>query len=145
MTVLLTAASGRTSRYVLRALLPSTTDIRLLVRSQKSIDSLKQNFPKLTDEHFITVPNLLDVQALASACQGIDVVFYNGPAFVSTETAMGIAMIDAALQAGVQHFVFCGVLHPFLTKLINHTDKLPCVISPPPAPPIDPTTAYKST
>jgi hypothetical protein len=125
MTVLLTAASGRTSRYVLRALLATTTDVRLLVRSQKSIVSLKKNFPKLQDDHFVTVTSLLDVQALVSACEGVDVVFYNGPTFISTETAMGIAMIDAAMKAHIKHFVFCGVLHPFLTKLVNHKDKLP--------------------
>ncbi|KAJ3009159.1 hypothetical protein NUW54_g2883 [Trametes sanguinea] len=52
-----------------------------------------------------------------------DIVFHNGPGFHALETAMGIALIDAAKKAGVKHFVYCSVLFPVLTKLLNHKAK----------------------
>lgn len=39
---------------------------------------------------------------------------------------MGVALIDAAKEAGVKHFVYCSVLFPILTKLLNH--KVKCFV-----------------
>jgi hypothetical protein len=40
---------------------------------------------------------------------------------------MATAVIDAAKNAGVRHFVLCSVLHPMRTKLVTHKLKLQCV------------------
>lgn len=69
------------------------------------------------------VGDYLEQSTLASAFKGVDIVFYNGPAFHQQETAMGIAAIDAAKAAGVKHFVFCSVLFPFLDDLLGHKVK----------------------
>ncbi|CAL1709519.1 unnamed protein product [Somion occarium] len=127
MTILITAATGRTSTYVIKALLSDKaiepSQLRLLVRSQAAIERVKAKFPELQPSCFV-IGDYLEASSLPPALEGVDLVFYNGPPFTPLETAMGIAMIEAAKNAGVKHFVFCSVLHPLLTKLLNHRSKL---------------------
>ncbi|RPD61862.1 NAD-P-binding protein [Lentinus tigrinus ALCF2SS1-7] len=126
MTILITGASGRTSGFVIRALLESKSvapsELRLFVRSQASADKLKQQYPQLTNASF-ALGDYLEASTLGPAMKGVDIVFHNGPAFNALESAMGIALIDAAKTAGVKHFVYCSVLFPVLTKLLNHKAK----------------------
>ncbi|KAI0722968.1 NAD(P)-binding protein [Earliella scabrosa] len=127
MTVLITAAAGRTSSFVIKALLESASvspsDLRLFVRSQESVAKVKERFPQLADSAF-AIGDYLEASTLPPALKGVDVVFHNAPAFHALESAMGIALIDAAKVAGVKHFVYCSVLFPILTKLLNHKAKL---------------------
>ena len=126
MTILITGASGRTSGFVLRGLLESNSiapsDLRLFVRSQAAADKLKQQYPSLADASF-ALGDYLEASTLGPALKGVDIVFHNGPSFHALESAMGIALIDAAKTAGVKHFVYCSVLFPVLTKLLNHKAK----------------------
>ncbi|KDQ50577.1 hypothetical protein JAAARDRAFT_41895 [Jaapia argillacea MUCL 33604] len=131
MTILISSAGGRTSGYVIQALLSneggqvpiSPDQLKLLVHSEKSIASLKSSFPSLPDASFV-IGDFLEYSTLRRALKGVDVAFHNGPVFHPNETAMGINMINAALEAGVKHFVFCSVLYPYLSKLLNHKAKL---------------------
>lgn len=127
-TILITGASGRTSGFVIRALLQATnyvqpSDLRLFVRSHESAKRLQERFPQLADAVY-TVGDLLEAHTLPPALAGVDTVFHNGPAFHALESAMGIALIDAAAQAGVRHFVYCSVLFPVISKMLNHKAKL---------------------
>lgn len=124
MTILITGAAGRTSGYVIRALLQSlqTSNLRLLVRSEESSKRVQETYGVGTSS--IVIADYLEQKSLRAALQGVDIVFHNGPAFHAQETAMGIAVIDAARVAGVKHFVYCSVLFPLLTKLLNHKVKL---------------------
>ncbi|KAI0080461.1 NAD(P)-binding protein [Panus rudis PR-1116 ss-1] len=125
MTILITGAAGRTSGYVIERLLASSAqpDIRLLVRSQASAEKVRTRFPTLPQSAFV-IGDFLETHTLPPAVQGVDIVFYNAPAFHPLESAMGIAMIEAAKESGVKHFVLCSVLFPLLTKLLNHIAKL---------------------
>ena len=128
MTILITAASGRTSGFVLAALLAHGVpagDVRLMVRSEDAIKKV-QAAHALPRSSFV-VADFLEASTLGPALAGVDVVFHNAPGFHALETAMGIALIDAAKKAGVKHFVYCSVLFPVLTKLLNHKAKLGCV------------------
>lgn len=126
MTILITGAAGRTSSYVVQALLNSSAfapkDLRLLVRSESSLSKVKQKWPQLPPSAFV-IGNYLDMSSLPPAFQNVDIVFHNGPPFHQQETAMGIAVIDAAKAAGVRHFVLCSVLFPILDNLLNHKVK----------------------
>jgi len=124
-TILITGASGRTSGFVLKALLqdPSpNVNLRLLVRSHSAVAKLRAAYPQLPESAFV-IGDYLEASTLPPAFRSVDVVFHNAPAFSPLETAMGIAVIDAAKSAGVKHFVYCSVLHPILTKLLNHKVK----------------------
>lgn len=129
-TVLITGAAGRTSRCVIRALLASGAklNLRLFVRSEAAVEKVRAEFPQFPRTAF-ALGDYLEYSTLGPALKGVDIVFHNGPAFHSQETAMGIAVIDAARDAGVKHFVYCSVLFPLLHKLLNHEVKLRCVHS----------------
>lgn len=124
MVILITGAAGRTSGYVIQALLQSPTKpaLRLLVRSSLSAQKVQEKHD--VESSSIVVADYLEQSSLGPALQGVHIVFHNGPAFHSQEAAMGIAVIDAAKAAGVKHFVYCSVLFPLLTKLVNHKVKL---------------------
>jgi uncharacterized protein YbjT (DUF2867 family) len=64
-----------------------------------------------------------DPETLARAMQGIEAVYHIGPSAHPREREMGFAVIDAALRAGVKHFVFSSVLHAIVTDLIQHEIK----------------------
>jgi uncharacterized protein YbjT (DUF2867 family) len=125
MTIVIVGASGRTSSVVLKALHASTSlPIRAVVRSEHAVDSVKAaHHPPLTD--VVAVGDYLNTTKLDAALQGARVVWYNAHAFVANTASSAISVIDAAIRAGAEHFVFCSVLHPLLTKLINHKEKLP--------------------
>ena len=124
MSVLITGASGRTSGYVIQALLatPSPPALRLFVLSDAGAQRVTAAHPGLGPANFVR-GDLLDASTIPAAVAGVDVVFHNAPSFVPNEAGMGIALIDAAKAAGVKHFVYCSVLHPILTKLVNHKVK----------------------
>ena len=129
MPILVTGAAGRTSGSIIRTLLqsPEPPALRLLVRSNVSADKVQKAYGVKSSS--VVIADYLEQSSLRSALRGVDVVFHNGPAFHAQETAMGIAVIDAAKEAGVKHFVYCSVLFPLLTKLINHKAKLAYVTS----------------
>ncbi|MGH6810196.1 MAG: NmrA family NAD(P)-binding protein, partial [Ensifer adhaerens] len=51
--------------------------------------------------------------------------FHIGPAFAPDEAAMGVAMVEASVRAGVRKFVFSSVIQPTNTRLKNHAAKIP--------------------
>jgi uncharacterized protein YbjT (DUF2867 family) len=126
-TILVTGAAGRTSGYVVRALLNSPSvkleDLRLLVRSEEAIKKLQTRHPELPRTSFV-IADYLERSTLGPALQGVDVVFHNAPAAHPLETAMGISLIEFAKAAHVKHFVYCSVLFSVLSKLLNHAVKL---------------------
>ena len=124
-TVLITGAAGRTSGFVIKALLESKAalNLRLFVRSEAAVEKVQAKFPSLKRGAFV-LGDYLEYSTLGPAFKGVDIVFHNGPGFHSQETAMGIATIDAARDAGVKHYVYCSVLFPLLHKLLNHEVKL---------------------
>ena len=55
--------------------------------------------------------------------RGVESVYHVGPTLHPAERAMGFAMVDAAREAGVGHFVYSSVLHAITTDLIQHEIK----------------------
>jgi uncharacterized protein YbjT (DUF2867 family) len=127
MTIAIVGASGRTSSYVLNALLALSDPpaVRAIVRAESSASKLHSAYPELD---VVAIGDYLgDAHGLDHALVGARVVWYNAPAFTPYAAPGAIAVVDAAMRAGVKHIVFCSVLHPLLTKLVNHKDKMPCV------------------
>jgi uncharacterized protein YbjT (DUF2867 family) len=71
----------------------------------------------------VIVGDMSDPDVLARAMQGVEKVYYVGPALHPREREMGLAAVDAARAAGVRHFVFSSVLHPIITDLVQHEIK----------------------
>jgi uncharacterized protein YbjT (DUF2867 family) len=120
MRVLMVGATGRFASLVVPELKKRGAAVRALVR-----DKNKESAAHGHGADEIAVGDLRDPKSLRSALTGADGVFHIDPAFAPQEAELGIAMVEAAKAAGVSKFVFSGVIHPSLSKMINHASKLP--------------------
>lgn len=71
----------------------------------------------------VMIGDASDPATLARAMEGVEAVYHIGPSAHPKEREMGLAAIDAALAAGVKHFVFSSVLHAIVSDLIQHEVK----------------------
>ena len=120
MKVLMVGASGTYAHYVVPALKAQGATVKALVTSE---DKRAAALSHGADE--TVVGDLNDEQSLRKAADGVDGVFHLNPAFAVDEAEQGVAMVDAALAAGVKKFTFSGVIHPSISKMSNHAGKRP--------------------
>lgn len=118
--VLVVGAAGRFAGLVPQALRDKGVTVRGLVRdARRSALALANG----VDE--VAVADLRSPQTLAAALEGVDGVFYIGPAFAPDEAQLGVNMVAAARRAGVRRFVFSSVIQPTDVSLANHASKIP--------------------
>jgi uncharacterized protein YbjT (DUF2867 family) len=116
--LLVTAANGNQGKLLIPRLLAAGVALRTCIRSDESARALRA--AGVTD---VVVGDITDPQVLARAMHGVERVYYVGPTLHPEEREMGIAAIDAARAAGVQHFVYSSVLHAIITDLVQHEIK----------------------
>ncbi len=116
--LVVTAAHGNQGRLLIPRLLAAGVAVRACVRSEESARSLRA--AGVTD---IVAGDLSDPDVLAQAMNGVEKVYYVGPALHPSEREMGFAAIDAARAGGVRHFVFSSVLHAIIADLVQHEIK----------------------
>jgi uncharacterized protein YbjT (DUF2867 family) len=116
--LLVTAAHGNQGKLLIPRLLAAGVALRACVRSDDSARTLRA--AGVTD---IVVGDMSNPDVLTQAMSGVEKVYYVGPALHPKEREMGIAAVDAARAAGVQHFVFSSVLHAIITDLVQHEIK----------------------
>ena len=120
MKILMVGASGKYARHVLPALKARGATVKALVTSEdKRTEAITQG----ADE--TVVADLNDEQSLRRAGEGADGVFHLNPAFAPNEAELGVAMVNAAVAAGVKKFTFSSVIHPSISKMRNHSGKRP--------------------
>jgi nucleoside-diphosphate-sugar epimerase len=123
--LLLVTSTGRAGRHLISTLLslPECPAIRVIARSNANI---QESFPPQlrSAPNSIVVADHFQGREFESAFRGVSIVFHNGPSVHAQEEAMSLAVIDAAKEAGVKHFVLCSVFHPMRTKLHTHKVKL---------------------
>jgi uncharacterized protein YbjT (DUF2867 family) len=117
--ILITAANGKTGRHVIPQLAAVGEQVRAFVHTQDAADL------KSLGAEEVMAGDLLDAPGLAKAMAGVRAVVHVGPPFHPHETEMGKAVIDAAVAAQVERFVYFSVIHPQLGALVNHRAKLP--------------------
>ncbi|MGD0833838.1 MAG: NmrA family NAD(P)-binding protein [Candidatus Dormibacteria bacterium] len=116
--ILVTAANGRTGRSVIRALSRAGHRVRAF-DVDPQVESLVGGGAAEA-----VCGDMLDPGDLSRAVAGVRVVVHIGPPMHALETEMGHAVVGAARQAGVEHFVQFSVTHPQLEPLLNHQAKL---------------------
>jgi uncharacterized protein YbjT (DUF2867 family) len=119
-TVLVVGAAGRFAGLVVPELARRGAVVRGLVR-----DDAKAAVARAGGAAEIAFGDLRDRPSLDAALRGVDGVFHIGPAFVADEAELGVAMVEAARQAGVRRFVFSSVIQATNTALANHASKIP--------------------
>ncbi len=116
--ILVTSAYGNNGRRLIPLLAAEGIEVRALNLSDKT-----EELQELGAKEVI-VGNALDPVTLDKAMDGVEKVFHVGPSFHPQEDKMGIAVINAASNAEVEHFVYDSVLHPQITALLQHRKKL---------------------
>ncbi|MDL4818583.1 NmrA family NAD(P)-binding protein [Actinomadura sp. OS1-43] len=114
----MTAASGRTGRSLVRALVRAGKRVRA-ADIAPSVSELRDHG---ADE--AVVADLLEPGDLRKAMQGIKSVIHIGPLFHHREAEIGHAVVAEARRAEVEHFVQFSVVHPQIEALLNHQAKL---------------------
>lgn len=116
--ILITSAYGNQGKQLLPKLLAAGAQVRGCVRSEASARQLR-----LLGAQQVLVGDLADKAFIAQAMKGVTSLYHIGPTLHRYEREMGFAMIEAAVKAGVGHFVFSSVLHAIASDLIQHEIK----------------------
>jgi uncharacterized protein YbjT (DUF2867 family) len=102
MTILITGASGSVGRQVVQQLVDRGAVVRALVR-----DPSRTVFPAGVE---VTQGDLLDVQALRRALDGVSTLFLlNG--VVPDEFTQALITLNLAREAGIERVVYLSVIH----------------------------------
>ncbi|HMF30974.1 MAG TPA: NmrA family NAD(P)-binding protein [Candidatus Lokiarchaeia archaeon] len=117
--ILVTGAAGKTGQAIISQLVKSGEEIRALVHREDQVP-LVENL----GVQEVIVGDMLKQKTRDQALDGIRAVYHIPPSANQQEAAIGEAMIDAAVNSGVEHFVFHSVLHPQLAGLTHHHQKL---------------------
>lgn len=125
--IVLTCASGKQGRHIIPLLLEQKTNhtLRLVVHSETSVASLAKQFPDAE----VVRADLDSTSDCRKILHGATTLYYVSPPFQPHEALYGMNMIDAAVaesrRPGSQfsHFIFSSVLHPEISKLLNHDRK----------------------
>lgn len=120
MKVLMIGASGKFAHLVVPELIQRGVTVRALIRDEADATEARRRGADET-----VLGDLLDPKSLCAAMDGVDGVFHINPAFAPREAEMGVNMVNAAKTAEVRKFVFSSVIHPSISKLINHSAKQP--------------------
>jgi uncharacterized protein YbjT (DUF2867 family) len=118
MTVLVTAANGRTGRAVVEALAGTDETVRVFDINPQVRDLVNRGATEAL------VGDLLEPMDVSRAVDDVRVVIHIGPPMNPREAEMGHGLVTAARRSGVQHFVQFSVTHPQLEPLLNHQAKL---------------------
>ncbi len=82
-TVLITSVSGFVASWITPAFLDAGYNVRGTVRSEKSIESIKEKHPKHADRlSFTIVPDMAALDALNDAVKGVTGVIHTANPFI---------------------------------------------------------------
>jgi len=117
--ILVTGAAGKTGQAVTRALVRVGASVRALVHKEEYQDSVES-----AGVSEIYLGNLLNLDDLQEIMEGVEAVYHICPNVHPGEVDIGVGVIQAAKEAGVEHFVYHSVLHPQIEAMPHHWLKL---------------------
>jgi len=116
--LLLTSAFGNQTRPLLPRLAKAGVAVRALRKTPGGEAELRS-----AGAAEVVIGDMADPAVLAKAMRGVSAVYHIGPSAHPLEREIGLNMVKAAQQAGVQHFIYSSVLHPIITPLLQHVRK----------------------
>ena len=117
--ILVTGAAGKTGLAVTRALVRVGASVRALVHREEYQDSVES-----AGVSEIYLGDLLNLDDLQQIMEGVEAVYHICPNVHPGEVDIGTGVIQAAKEAGVNHFVYHSVLHPQIEAIPHHWLKL---------------------
>lgn len=117
--ILITGAAGKTGRAILRALTLSGMRVRAFVRSSKQAEEIRVN-----NHCQVSIGDLRDVDALSSAIDGIEKVYFICPNMTPDEVEIGRHLLKLAKAHNISQFVYHSVLHPQAEEMPHHWQKM---------------------
>ena len=119
MTILLTAANGRTGRAVLTALAATGADVKVFIRDERQWPALQQ-----LGAASHTVGDMEDASSIDAAMASCESIIHIGPPMHPREVEITSRFIEAALAHGLSRFVYYSVMHPLRRVVRHHRLKL---------------------
>ena len=119
MTILLTAANGRTGRAVLTQLSKAGADVKVFIRDERQWPALQ----KLGATSY-ALGDMEDASTINAAMASCETIIHIGPPMHSNEVEITNRFIDAALAHSVSRFVYYSVMHPLRRAVRHHRLKL---------------------
>jgi uncharacterized protein YbjT (DUF2867 family) len=116
--ILITGASGKTGKAILKAL-SKVESVSAFVHREEQVSVLQS-----LGAGKVIVGDLHDESTIRSAMQGARSVYHICPNMNPDEAVIGRLVIGAAREAGMKHFVYHSVLHPQTEKMNHHWQKL---------------------
>jgi NAD(P)H dehydrogenase (quinone) len=117
--ILLTGAAGKTGQAILNALTRQGETVRVFVRTKEQSEILSS----LGADNSV-VGDLRDQNTLLKAAEGCERIYFICPNVTYDELDIGKSLLNAARQAGVQHFIYHSVLHPQIESMPHHWQKM---------------------
>jgi NAD(P)H dehydrogenase (quinone) len=117
--VLVTGAAGKTGQAVIAALKGSGEAVRALVHRPEQVQPVRD-----LGADDALAGDMTDLPTMAEAAHGVRAIYHICPAVDPREADIGQVAIEAALAAGVEHFVYHSVLHPQIEAMPHHWQKL---------------------
>lgn len=117
--ILVTGASGKTGKTIVKALAVKGKKIRALVHRPEQEEILRHLGASET-----YAGDIHDYKLLADAIKGAEAVYHICPNVSEDEFKIGEHVVSAAKTAGVQRFVYHSVLHPQVEEMPHHWLKM---------------------
>jgi uncharacterized protein YbjT (DUF2867 family) len=117
--ILITGASGKTGKTIVKKLAGQGIPIRAMVRTASQVQGMKDLGAAES-----LVADMKDPLSLSSAFNGVDQVYHICPNMSPDEEAIGDLMIRAAQEHGLRQFVYHSVLHPAVQAMPHHWQKM---------------------
>jgi NAD(P)H dehydrogenase (quinone) len=117
--ILVTGASGKTGRAIIRALIRRGKAVRALVHRPEQAQFVQE----LGAQDDIA-GDMRDPATMERAAHGAQAIYHICPNVNPDEVAIGQVVIAAARSAGVEHLVYHSVLHPQAEAMPHHWYKL---------------------
>jgi uncharacterized protein YbjT (DUF2867 family) len=116
--ILVFGAGGTFARHIAPELIRHGACVRGVVHSDAG-----EAVARSCGVNDIVRADLHDEASLRAVLAGVERVFYIAPKFLTDEEKTGARLVRLAAEAGVERFVFSGVIYPFLRDMINHWAK----------------------
>jgi len=116
--ILVTCAAGKTGQAIVKALVASGQNVRAMVRSDSSLDTVKAAgvAEAITGDLAIS-------EDVLRAADGVDAVYYIAPNMDPNERLNGDNIIAACQACNVSRLVFHSVLHTQIEALPHHWER----------------------